>query len=80
MSEAGITSVEVDADVHARYNDAIDAAHENMVWTHPGMETYYRNSIGRVVVNYPWRNVDLFEATRAADLKDYRTVGGDTGT
>ena len=26
-------------------------AHENMVWTHPGMSTYYRNGRGRVVVN-----------------------------
>ena len=44
-----------------------------MVWTHPGMETYYRNSRGRVVVNYPYRNVDLFHATRHADLAEYTT-------
>jgi 4-hydroxyacetophenone monooxygenase len=44
-----------------------------MVWTHPGMETYYRNDKGRVVVNYPWRNVDLFTMTRHADLDDYVT-------
>ena len=49
----------------------IDAAHEQMVWTHPGMSTYYRNDKGRVVVNYPFRNVDLFAATSHVDLADY---------
>ena len=49
----------------------IDAAHEKMVWTHPGMSTYYRNDRGRVVVNYPYRNVDLFAATSHVDLADY---------
>jgi 4-hydroxyacetophenone monooxygenase len=43
-----------------------------MVWTHPGMSTYYRNRRGRVVVNFPYRNVDLFAMTRRADMADYR--------
>lgn len=71
MTEAGIASVEVKRDVHDAYNERIDAAHEHMVWTHPGMETYYRNDRGRVTVNFPWRNVDLFTMTRSADLDDY---------
>ena len=37
--------------MHDAYNEAVDAEHENMVWTHPGMKTYYRNDRGRVVVN-----------------------------
>ena len=72
MAERGLQSIEVREAVHARYNAAVDAAHEKMVWTHPGMDTYYRNSRGRVVVNYPWRNVDLFGMTRKADLDEYR--------
>jgi 4-hydroxyacetophenone monooxygenase len=74
MVREGIDSVEVRDDVHERYNERVDAAHERMVWTHPGMQTYYRNSAGRVVVNYPWRNVDLFAATRRAELDDYVTT------
>jgi 4-hydroxyacetophenone monooxygenase len=42
-----------------------------MVWTHPGMSTYYRNSRGRVVVNTPFRIVDFWHMTRTADLDDY---------
>lgn len=71
MAERDLASVEVRPDVHGEYNARIDDAHERMVWTHPGMETYYRNDKGRVVVNYPWRNVDLFTMTRSADLDDY---------
>ena len=71
MFAADAASVEVRQDVHDRYNAAVDAAHEAMVWTHPGMQTYYRNGRGRVVVNLPYRNVDLFDRTRRADLSDY---------
>ena len=73
MSAGDFKSVEVKASVHDEYNEAVDAAHEKMVWTHPGMQTYYRNSQGRVVVNYPWRNVDLFAMTQSADLQQFET-------
>jgi len=72
MAERSLAAVECRQDVHDRYNEGVDAAHEKMVWTHPGMSTYYRNRQGRVVVNFPYRNVDLFEMTRRADLADYR--------
>ena len=39
--------------MHDAYNEASTRAHENMVWTHPGMTTYYRNARGRVVVTTP---------------------------
>jgi 4-hydroxyacetophenone monooxygenase len=42
-----------------------------MVWTHPGMETYYRNARGRVVVNGPYRNATFYDMTRTADLDDF---------
>lgn len=67
----GIGAVECRRDVHDRYNEMIDHAHDNMVWTHPGMETYYRNRLGRVPVNMPFRNVDMFERTRHADPDDF---------
>jgi 4-hydroxyacetophenone monooxygenase len=42
-----------------------------MVWTHPGMETYYRNAAGRVVTNMPWRVVDYWHMTRRPHLDEY---------
>ncbi len=73
MFRAGIGSIECKPDVCAAYNDRVDAAHANMVWTHPGMSTYYRNSRGRVVVNSPWRNVDFWHFAREPNLDDFIT-------
>ena len=73
MAADDIGSVDVLPDVHAAYNERVDAAHEDMVWTHEGMSTYYRNDRGRIVVNSPYRNVDFFEWTRHADLAEYVT-------
>ena len=73
MAEEGIASVEIRQDVHDQYNESVDREHEQMVWTHPGMETYYRNSKGRVVVNYPFRNIEMWNKTRQADLTEFIT-------
>jgi 4-hydroxyacetophenone monooxygenase len=71
MLNQGIGAVECRQDVHDAYNQRVDDAHTNMVWTHPGVETYYRNERGRVVVNSPYRNATFYEMTHAADLGDF---------
>ena len=69
----GIGAIEPRSDLHEQYSRRVDAAHERMIWTHPGMDTYYRNSRGRVVVNTPWRVVDYWQMTREAELDEYVT-------
>lgn len=71
MLTQGAGSVECRQDIHDRYNERVDATHEKMVWTHPGMDTYYRNSRGRVVVNNPFRVIDFWNMTRHAALREY---------
>ena len=71
MAANNIGAVECREDVHSAYINRVDEAHQQMVWTHPGMTTYYRNDRGRIVVNSPFRNVDYFEWTRQASLEDY---------
>ncbi len=66
-----IGAVEIRKEVHDAYNDKVDLAHEQMVWVHPGMTSYYRNERGRIVVNSPWRNVDFYQMTREANLGEY---------
>ena len=73
MLEQNLGAVEIRQDVHDKYNEDVDQAHTQMVWTHPGMESYYRNERGRIVVNSPWRNVDFYAMTREADLSEYLT-------
>ena len=71
MLTQGLGAVECRQDVHDTYNDRVDQAHATMVWTHPGMETYYRNARGRIVVNSPYRNATFYDMTRAADLDEF---------
>ncbi|MEQ1704011.1 MAG: NAD(P)/FAD-dependent oxidoreductase [Ilumatobacteraceae bacterium] len=73
MFEAGTGVVEVDREVHDNYNAKVDAAHEKMVWTHRGMDTYYRNSRGRVVAINPFKVVDFWAMTDRADLGEFLT-------
>ena len=72
MWSTGAAVVECRQEVHDRYNAAVAEAHERMIWTHPAMTTYYRNSRGHVIVPNPWRVVDFWQMTNRADLADYR--------
>lgn len=73
MLAEDIGAVECRPEVHDDYNQRLDLAHSTRVWAHTGMETYYRNARGRVVTNMPWRIVDYWDLTRAADLHDFLT-------
>jgi len=72
MFTKGASTIEVRKDVHDRYNQEVDQAHENMVFTHQGMDNWYRNSRGRVVTITPFRNDDYWHMARQADPQDYR--------
>jgi 4-hydroxyacetophenone monooxygenase len=71
LVDSGAGSVVPRPEVHDEYNRAMDAAHERMVWSHPGMGTYVRNSRGRVTVNMPWRIVDYWHITAHMSLDGF---------
>jgi 4-hydroxyacetophenone monooxygenase len=71
MAENDITSVEVREDVMKAYNDKVDAENEALIWTHPGMNNWYRNRAGRIVTTIPFRGVDFWSMTREPDLDDF---------
>jgi len=73
MAKQGIGEANCKQEVHDTYISEVDKIHQNMVWAHPGVSSYYRNSKGRVVVNSPYRNVDFFAKTRHLNLQDYDT-------
>ncbi|WP_238419264.1 NAD(P)/FAD-dependent oxidoreductase [Gordonia sp. 'Campus'] len=71
MIENRLGVLEVRHDVTDEYNDAVDRAHAQMVWTHPAMTNWYRNPAGRVVAVLPWRIVDYWDKTRRVELSDF---------
>jgi 4-hydroxyacetophenone monooxygenase len=71
MVEKGIRAADATESATRAYNELVDATHARTVWTHPGMQTYYRNSRGRVVFVMPFLNVEYWDMTKELDLADY---------
>lgn len=71
MDTASVDAVEPRQDVFEQYSARVDELHEQTIWTHPGMDTYYRNDRGRVVFVSPFRSLDYWRMTRSADLAEY---------
>ena len=66
-----IGSIEPKADVASSYNQAMDELHDNMVWTHPGVKSYFQNRDGRVVVNNPWSALRYWQMLQSFSLEDF---------
>lgn len=73
-ADSDALALDVRHDVHDLYNEAVDKQHAGMVWSHPGMSTYYRNAEGRVVATLPWRVVDYWKMTKHFESADYNYI------
>lgn len=71
MAEKGIRAADATVGANRAYNELVDDLHARTVWTHPGMQTYYRNSRGRVVFVMPFLNVEYWNMTKDLNLADY---------
>lgn len=71
MLTDAVAVVECRPEVYESFNRAVDDAHSRMIWTHPGMGSWYRNPAGRVVTNFPWRVADYWQMTAVPDLEDF---------
>ena len=71
MFARGVATVDVRRDVYEDYNRAVDDTHAHLVWSAPGVDGYYRNSKGRIVVNNPFRILEVWQRTETASLGDY---------
>jgi 4-hydroxyacetophenone monooxygenase len=80
MLERGWTTMECKRDVHDAYNERIDAEHEQLVWRHPRVHSYYNNDAGRVTTNMPWKLVDYWRMTHEPALEDFVVTGPERGS
>ncbi len=76
MIEREAAVVEVREEPFEAYNAKVDAEHDQMVWTHPGVNNWYRNAAGRVVTNSPWRLSAYRNFTADFDPEDYTIQSG----
>lgn len=71
LASGEVSTIEVRRDVFEAYNEELDAALSQAIWSHEGMTTYYRNEAGRVVVSGPWTYLDWWGRMRELDPAEY---------
>ena len=71
MLEHGWRALDCKADVADDYDRRYQEALTRLVWSHPGMDSWYKNSKGRVTTTSPWLLLDYWRWTREADLESY---------
>jgi len=75
MIEHDIAAIDVRQEVHDAFVAEVDARHAELIWTHPGMSTYYRNRHGRVVSATPFSLLEYWSMTHDPKLEEYALIG-----
>jgi 4-hydroxyacetophenone monooxygenase len=69
-----LASIECRPEPYVRYNQELDAANDAMVYAMDGVDSYYRNTSGRVVTNSPWPVHEYWSRTAYPDPIDFVTT------
>ncbi len=70
----GATAIEVREDVHDRFNEAVDAENKRMAWGWSTVNSWYKNSKGRVAQNWPFTLLEYWQRTREPDAADFELL------
>lgn len=71
MLDKGLDTMDVRQEVNAQYNDKVQAISQTLAWGHPNVESWYKNSDGRVVNNSPFSLQQYWQETHDMNLDDY---------
>lgn len=71
LFDRGAQTIEVREEVYEDYNRRLDEAHDQMVFSHPGLDSWFRNSRGRIVGITAWRHDDFWRMARDVRDDDY---------
>ena len=64
-------TIEVRSEVHEEYLDRITAQMKGFVWSDPRVNSWYKNSGGRIIINQPGRLVDYWQQCDVLQASDY---------
>lgn len=78
LAETGAQTMEVRGDVHDAFNEKVDAANKLMAWGSPDVRSWYKNALGRVSQNWPFPNVEYWNATLKPNPNDFILDGAPT--
>ncbi len=71
MLTGGFGAMECRREVHDAYAQRFDERHTQMVWSHSGENSWYKNPSGKVLITSPWRLVDYWGWTKTPALDDF---------
>lgn len=71
MLKNDLSSIEVKRSVHDSFNQRIDRGNEQMAWGVATVNSWYRNSIGRVSQNWPFSLLEFWELTRHPVMDEF---------
>jgi len=74
LLERGARAIDCREDVNEAFNRKLDETLAKTVWSHPGMNSWYKNAKGRVITTSPWLLLDYWQWTREPDLGDYEVL------
>lgn len=72
MIDKGIDAIDVRPAVNEAYNEKVQEISRTLAWGHPNVESWYKNSDGRVINNSPFSLQQYWEVTHELDLADYQ--------
>ncbi len=73
MIERQATTLEIPHTINEAYNREVQQISQHLAWGHPGVQSWYKNSEGKVVNNSPFSNLEFWQRTHDAE-PDYFEV------
>ncbi len=71
MLDKSVDAMEVRSDINDAYNEEVQAISKTLAWGHPNVESWYKNSEGRVINNSPFSLQQYWQVTHDVNLEDY---------
>lgn len=72
MIEQNIAAIDVRPEVFNEYIQRFDAAARMLVMAHPSINNWYKTASDRIITNWPWRMLDMYDGLRRVNLADYK--------
>lgn len=71
MLERRAKALEIPESMNDEYNEEVQAISRNLAWGHPGVQSWYKNSDGKVVNNSPFSNLEFWQRTHDVEPNRY---------
>jgi 4-hydroxyacetophenone monooxygenase len=71
MLERQAKEIEIPEAMNDEYNEEVQTISQTLAWGHPGVQSWYKNSDGKVVNNSPFSNLEFWQRTHDVEPNRY---------